>query len=56
MLHVLLKHVLYRHRRDVFKTQLKIYDGAFCKINLCILALNYFCKKNTIIDIQLGSK
>ena len=40
--------------RGVFRTQLIVYDGAFLREQL--LAVNYFHKKISIVDVRLASK
>ena len=40
--------------RGVFRTQLIVYDGAFLREQL--LAVNYFRKKISIVDVRLASK
>ena len=42
--------------RGVFRTQLNIYDGAFLRKQLNLLAINYPRKLHSVKDVWLDSK
>ena len=41
---------------EVFRSQSNIYNGGSFNKKVSSLAVNYFCKRSFIIDVQLGSK
>ena len=42
--------------RDVFRTQLNIYDEAFWENSEQLEAVNYFLQKRSVVDLSLVSK